>query len=496
MPAFGSPLSRGDAVGGQDPSLDKQFAVENRRHVFTKAKPAMKVLVIIMSIGFLFPALAGTGCEKVVPPGITLSLASGSPGTSVAIKGAAFGSGESGITVVFDDGVIATDVSANPEGAWSCSFVVPASPSGPHSVAVFGPLTQTASATFTTTPSISLDKTSCSPGSSITIVERGFAAHEQGINVTYDGSPVMTGASADSSGSWTAILKIPPSVSGYHAVAASESRTAKPGAASQSGFNVIPGVASSPKAGYVDSPVSVSGSGFAASSQLRVTYDNVGITMKGAVSDHVGNLALSITIPKSNAGTHSVVVSDSQGNTANTTFMVETFSLVGKMAGRGATQGIATNGAGFYLISRSSIEKYNNSWMQTAADRDAGTEAGVNHLGDGAFCNGKLYVAALRWNDESHWGDARIAVWNADLTFDAYHSVSNQSFDPSGLAIDAPNDIIFVSSFHTNDKVWKYRLSDYSYAGQVTLETASPHTQGIQPTKMAGCSCMMATTAA
>ena len=75
----------------------------------------------------------------LVNPSLSISPASGPPGTSVTVTGSGFGASETGITITFDGNPVASAISANSLGNWSGTFTVPASFSGAHSVSAYGP---------------------------------------------------------------------------------------------------------------------------------------------------------------------------------------------------------------------------------------------------------------------------------------------------------------------------------------------------------------------
>ncbi len=153
------------------------------------------------------------------------------------------------------------------------------------------------------------------------------------------------------------------------------------------------------------------------------------------------------------------------------------FRLNSVISGQSASQGIATDGTFFYLISNSSIKKYDASWNLLVTNNNAGTEAGVDHVADGCVYDGKLYCAAENYPAVT---DMRISVWNtSDLSFVANHDISAQAVENSSLAIDVANDLIYVSSYIDETKLWKYKLSDFSYIGTITLSQVLPTIQGI-----------------
>ncbi len=83
---------------------------------------------------------AGSVSNKTftVTPCISTNSPSAAPGSSVTITGSGFGASETGIAITYDSTVVASGISANYQGGWSRTFVVPASPSSCHIIEAYG----------------------------------------------------------------------------------------------------------------------------------------------------------------------------------------------------------------------------------------------------------------------------------------------------------------------------------------------------------------------
>ncbi|MBI2852924.1 MAG: IPT/TIG domain-containing protein [Chloroflexi bacterium] len=261
----------------------------------------------------------------VVAPAISASRTSGTVGNSVTVAGSGFGAGETGIMVTYDGTPVAQGITANSQGSWSATFVVLASASGSHSIDAGGASTSAVSVSeivFTTSSSISVNRSSGATGSSISVTGSGFGAGETGITVTYDGAPVAQGITANSQGGWTATFVVPSSTSGSHSLGAFGSIT-KTTTATEASFNIGAAISLEPAFGHVGETVRISGSGFAANSPLRFTYDGKEIPAEQASTDESGSLDKLVTIPRSQAGTHSIELTDGQRNSSKATFTIE-----------------------------------------------------------------------------------------------------------------------------------------------------------------------------
>ena len=275
--------------------------------------------------GSVTPAASVPNVTFTITAGIAISRSSGAAGSSLTVTGSGFGASETGITVTYDGTPVAQSITANSEGGWSATFVVPASASGSHSIDASGSVTTAASVpnmTFTVIPGISISRSSGAAGSSLTVTGSGFGASETGITVTYDGTPVAQSITANSQGGWSAAFEVPASTSGSHKIGAYGSLT-QTTSASEVSFNIGPAISVSHDYGYVGETVEVTGSGFGANAPLRLSYDDEEIPAQGETTDSSGSFSESITIPKSVHGPHTIRVTDDQNNNSKVTFTIE-----------------------------------------------------------------------------------------------------------------------------------------------------------------------------
>src|SRR5439155_549682 len=151
---------------------------------------------------------------------------------------------------------------------FSASFTVPSSSSaGAHTVQATDTSGNSASAQFTVTtgtitPSISLNPTSGTTGTAVTVSGSNFAPNS-GITITYDGAGIATTPTTittTSTGSFSGSIIIPSSSSaGSHTVKATDTT----------------GLAISlyPSSANVGSTIKITGNSFAANSQINIYFD-------------------------------------------------------------------------------------------------------------------------------------------------------------------------------------------------------------------------------
>jgi hypothetical protein len=268
------------------------------------------------------PASSVAAANFTVGSGLSINKNSGPVGTSVTVSGSGFAANESGISITFDGNTLGSTTQANATGIWSATVVIPNSAGGPHTIGAHGKTTTGSDQTFSVTPSLSsLSKTSGPAGTSAVLSGSGFAANEN-ITILYDGTAIDSSVSADTNGSWSDNITIPPSSAGNHAIKVKGSVS---GDVSASGLNfkVTVSMSINPTTGFVGGTVNISGSGFAANSSLQITYDDTPLNIGSATTDNAGNFNKSITIPKSKAGPHTIGVTDAQNNKSDAIFVMD-----------------------------------------------------------------------------------------------------------------------------------------------------------------------------
>lgn len=125
--------------------------------------------------------------------------------------------------------------------------------------------------------------------------------------------------------------------------------------------------------------------------------------------------------------------------------------------------------------------------MQTNQLLNANQSIGVyttNHLSDGEYYNGKLYVPVENYVHKCVSSTNNyLAIWNAsDLSFDTKIDISGLGFSSAGLTIDpnaGDNGIIYNISYCDGTKIWKLDLATGAYLGAINLSQTISDSQGI-----------------
>jgi len=263
-----------------------------------------------------------------VEPGLAVDPEEGAVGTTITVKGRGFEEDEEDIEVRYylngDYEIVAEDITADDDGSWEESFKIPPSSSGSHKLDARGDdssFAEVEDATFEVRPGISIDKASGSAGATITAKGSGFQENERDIRILFDSTVVAEDIEADEEGDWEETFTLPEMPKGEYDVTAEGEDTDKDDIKSAS-FEVKAGLVLSPTTGHVGTTLTVSGSGFAASKDVVIRYDE---TQKATASaDSQGSFSnVSFAAPESIHGEHNVTAEDALGTEVSVTFTME-----------------------------------------------------------------------------------------------------------------------------------------------------------------------------
>jgi hypothetical protein len=159
------------------------------------------------------------------------------------------------------------------------------------------------------------------------------------------------------------------------------------------------------------------------------------------------------------------------------------YCLKSKSPNVGVHQGIAADGTYFYLLDFDTIIKMDLNWNIVATNSNAGTECGLNHIGDGCVSNGLLYVVAEDFYgcDETPAVEHQsIAIWNtSDLSYVGKHDISAQGHECSSVYVDVSGNALWVVSWCDGTKIWIYDLTTFAFKFPIVLSETIPWIQGI-----------------
>ena len=176
------------------------------------------------------------GAGILVEPGLAYV------GDTINVAGGGFRSGETGIKVTFDGTVEATGITAEIDGTWESSFVLPASTYGSHTVSASGDITKPAvTTTLDTKAKIELNPVEGAPGDSVTLTGSGFHGNQE-LTVTFAGTNTSRDVLTQTNGNVVATFPVPASTAGKQTVMATD----EGGATASANFTVKEKVLPSP----------------------------------------------------------------------------------------------------------------------------------------------------------------------------------------------------------------------------------------------------------
>ncbi len=288
-----------------------------------KHKLIFRILAVALTLSLLVLALP---LSPVAAATLTLTPTSGSAGTVVSVVGAGLPIADGQPAYIFfgttyrnsalvTSGVISTSITVPSGAAPGLNYVTVQSTSP-----IWNPTYQVALAFFTVT-GITLTPTLGQVGDTVTIVGSGFTG-SQVVTVTFDAVAVATTPASvitNILGSFSATFTVPEGAKGSHTVRAQtllESATAT--------YTISPKLTVTPVTGGVGDQVTVSGTGFAASQVVTVTFDAVAVTTTPATvtTNTSGSFTATFTIPASSRGAHTVKAQDTSLNAATAIFTV------------------------------------------------------------------------------------------------------------------------------------------------------------------------------
>jgi hypothetical protein len=150
-------------------------------------------------------------------------------------------------------------------------------------------------------------------------------------------------------------------------------------------------------------------------------------------------------------------------------------------------QGYAWDGTNHYSFDNQAIYVWRDdaNWTSVSSNLSVFATAppGLNHLGDGDYYNGQLYLVAENWGGCGNYTNQSLLTFDAaTLQLLSVHNVAADDHEVSGLAVvpsDGPNGTIYVTSYCDGSKIWEYDLSTFALIGTLALNQSIPAIQGI-----------------
>lgn len=203
-----------------------------------------------------------------------------------------------------------------------------------------------------------------SPGTPVTLSCTGFTTMDSTYTI-YFGGATLTSGSTDSAAAFDASFTVPERSEGSYTVTVSTTSDT-----AYTTFTVIPEISLDDYSGNVGDEVTVDGVGFAANSELTVSFggDEVTITGGDDETDAYGSFDdLTFTVPDSTKGSHTVEVEDESSNDDGASYTVSPKIALNPTSG-GVGDTITVSGTGFADDSELTIEFAGDEVTITSGD--------------------------------------------------------------------------------------------------------------------------------
>lgn len=157
------------------------------------------------------PARLVPEVEFTVGTGISVSPPSASVGDRVTVSGGGFGALEQDIRILLDNTPVGPEITADRDGVWRESFIVPSTPFGARTVSAEGSRTERADVTGDTLnilAALAVSPAAAAPGEPVTLTGSGFPSN-QALTVTFGGSAVPESVTSLANGNLSAVVTVP-----------------------------------------------------------------------------------------------------------------------------------------------------------------------------------------------------------------------------------------------------------------------------------------------
>jgi hypothetical protein len=265
--------------------------------------------------------------DELTVRGIELDTSEGPVGTEVEIKGVGYDARED-ITIKYDttnitDDIVSGDEKTDSSGEFTCTVVIPESTAGDNNITVEDESNNEGKAVFTVEPALTISPTSGKVGDEVTVSGTGFGKSKD-VTITFGNTDVATDETTSNKGSFEATFNVPSVGPGTYDVTAEDGSNNEASAEFRITTNIsISPVTSQTSPGHVGTPVTISGTGFKANSDITITYTSEPVVFH-ITSGADGSFSYTFAVPPSPGGAHTITASDGTSSMQVTFFMEST----------------------------------------------------------------------------------------------------------------------------------------------------------------------------
>ncbi|MFC2046811.1 IPT/TIG domain-containing protein [Chloroflexota bacterium] len=244
---------------------------------------------------------------------IAINPISGAVGDQVTISGTGF-TANSTIAFYMDNVRVSTDATTtNASGSFANNtFAIPSSSQGSHTIEAEDGAGYSSTATLSIGQKLTITPTSGISGTTVTVTGSGFSTNAS-ISVKYNGVPVTTNPatiSADANGSFTGSFKIPAGLGGTYPVDVTDGTYNSSANFESTTDATISQVTSAESPGHVGMELTINGTGFKPDATVTITFTSEPVVLATVPADKTGTFSVTVTIPPSIGGEHTITVTD------------------------------------------------------------------------------------------------------------------------------------------------------------------------------------------
>jgi hypothetical protein len=147
----------------------------------------------------------------------------------------------------------------------------------------------------------------------------------------------------------------------------------------------------------------------------------------------------------------------------------------------GTHQGYATDGTSHYSIGTLDLSRKDAGWSNVTTNTTPFDGlSGFNHLGDGDYYDGILFLPAETYTSCDSFSNQGIFLFNShDLSRLVSTPIAPERHEVSGIAVDGTSGVMYVSSYCDGLRIFKYDLFSHTYIGSLELSQNVPLIQGV-----------------
>jgi len=244
---------------------------------------------------------------------ITVTPTSGAVGDQVSITGSGFYA-NSPVSFYWDNvGVSTTTTTTDTNGSFTgTTFTIPSSSRGSHTIKAQDASSNYYTATFTIGEKVTITPLTGSSGTTVTVTGTGFRAN-QTITIKYNGTGASTSppsVSTNAEGTFTASFNVPAGLAGTYLVEASDGIYTDSASFTATADATISQTTTEAAPGYVGMSLTITGTGFMPNATVTVSYASDSVALATVTTDGNGAFSVTVTIPSSTGGNHTITVTD------------------------------------------------------------------------------------------------------------------------------------------------------------------------------------------